>query len=137
MKILKTITGLFPFALKQKIYTYLTQSRSYDLTFTKPGLKKEHPAIGSPFKSIVDSNNMLEILGQKYQPTKRMHNYLPNYWKHFRDVHTKVTRVLEIGVQTDRSIKMWEEFFPNAQVYGIEILPECKHYEGGRRKIFI
>jgi len=115
---------------------YLIQLRSYHLTFTNSSFKKEIAEV-SPYKGIVNIDNFLENLGNKYQPTKRLHNYLPNYWKHFRDIHIKVSRVLEIGVQSDRSIKMWEEFFPSAQIYGIDISPDCKEFEGGRRKIFI
>lgn len=44
---------------------------------------------------------------------------------------------MEIGVQTDHSIRMWEEFFPNATIYGLDIDPKCKQFEGGRRRILI
>ncbi len=76
-------------------------------------------------------------LGEKYKPTKRLHNYLTYYWLHLRDVRERVRTVLEIGVESDRSIRMWEEFFPNAAVYGVDINPKCKDYETGRVKIFI
>ena len=78
-----------------------------------------------------------EKLGEKYLPSKRGQNYLVYYWMHFRDIRLDVKSVLEIGVQTDRSIRMWEEFFPNAMIYGIDIDPKCKEFEGGRRKILI
>ena len=32
---------------------------------------------------------------------------------------------------------MWEEYFPNATIYGIDINPLCKQFESGRVKIFI
>jgi hypothetical protein len=56
---------------------------------------------------------------------------------HFRDVRFDVKKVIEIGVETDRSIRMWEEFFPNATIYGLDIDANCKQVEGGRRKVFI
>ncbi|NNE37607.1 MAG: hypothetical protein HKN08_04815 [Gammaproteobacteria bacterium] len=91
----------------------------------------------SRYSFFVDRDNLLEKLAEKYMPSKRTHNYLIYYWMHFRDIRLEVKSVLEIGVQTDRSIRMWEEFFPNAIIYGIDIDPECKQFEGGRRKIMI
>jgi hypothetical protein len=91
----------------------------------------------SPYAFPVDASNPLSQLGEKYQPTKRLHNYLPHYWCHLRDIRMQARKVLEIGVQTDRSIRMWEEFFPNATIYGADIDPACRAFEGGRRKMFI
>jgi hypothetical protein len=56
---------------------------------------------------------------------------------HFRDIRNSVKVFCEIGVQSDRSIKMWEEFFSNAEIHGIDLDPKCKQFEGGRRKIHI
>ena len=92
----------------------------------------------SPYPFMVDSqHDVLSQLGAKYLPSKRNHNYLPYYWLHFRDVRHSVRHMLEIGVQTDHSIRMWEEFFPAATIYGIDIEPNCKQFEGGRRRVFI
>jgi hypothetical protein len=95
------------------------------------------PPDPSPFPFIVDRDNPLEALGAKYYPSKRWHNYLVYYWLHFRDIRLKVTRVLEVGVLTGESIQMWEEFFPNAIIYGLDIDPTCRKYEGGRRRILV
>jgi hypothetical protein len=91
----------------------------------------------SPFPFVISSQNALDELGEKYRPTKRRHNYLPYYWMHFRDIRFAVKNVLEIGIQTDRSIRMWEEFFPHATIHGIDIDPQCEQFEGGRRKMFV
>jgi hypothetical protein len=91
----------------------------------------------SPYAFAISRDNPLEQLGEKYLPTKRTHNYLPYYWLHLRDIRFDVRSVLEIGVQTDRSIRMWEEFFPNALIHGMDIDPACKQFEGGRRRILI
>jgi hypothetical protein len=91
----------------------------------------------SPFPFLVSRDNPLEELGAKYMPSKRNHNYLTYYWMHFRDIRFDVRSVLEIGVETDRSIRMWEEFFPNATIYGVDIDPNCRQFEGDRRRILI
>ncbi len=103
--------------------------------FRFPESTDETPA--SPYPFFVDPNNPLEELGRKYKPSKRSHNYLPYYWMHFRDIRLQVKKVCEIGLQNDFSIRMWEEFFPNAEIYGIDIDPKCKQFEGGRRRVFI
>ncbi len=95
----------------------------------------ESPGKSSPFRSVVDPDNFLEALGRKYQPSKRHHNYLQHYWAHLRDIRHQVRSMVEIGVQTDRSVRMWEEFFPHATIYGIDIDPQCKQFEGGRIQI--
>ncbi len=94
-------------------------------------------ATASTYKFPVSADNPLEELRIKYRPTKAEHNYLPYYWMHFRDIRFEVRKVLEIGVQTDRSIRMWEEFFPNATIYGLDIDPACERLAGGRCEIFI
>lgn len=98
---------------------------------------QDKTSVPSPYPFQVNHDNLLAELGAKYQPSKRHHNYLVYYWKHFRDIRLQVTRVLEIGVQTERCLKMWEEFFPNATILGADIDPACKAFEGGRRKVMI
>ena len=78
--------------------------------------------------------NPLEKLGDKWRPTKRIAGYLPYY---FRDLRETVRNVLEIGVQEGRSMRMWEEFFPNATIWGLDIDPACQKAAGGRRRLII
>jgi hypothetical protein len=91
----------------------------------------------SPYSFPVELENPLEALGRRYRPSKRLHHYLPFYWMHFRDIRDRVRNVCEIGVQTDRSIRMWEEFFPHATIWGLDIDPKVKALEGGRCRIRI
>jgi len=96
------------------------------------------PRKPSPFPFMVSrEDDVLSQLGAKYLPSKLNHNYLPYYWLHLRDIRYPAERILEIGLQTDHSIRMWEEFFPRATLYGMDIDPACKQFEGGRRRVFI
>lgn len=52
------------------------------------------------------------------------HNYTPAYYDMFKDRVDDVKMVLEIGVNAGGSLRMWEEFFPNARIYGLDIRPE-------------
>lgn len=64
------------------------------------------------------------------------HNYTPYYWELFKDKRDSVKKVLELGIGADwilthkenpivsprgSSLRMWRDFFPNAQVYGVDI----------------
>ncbi|OGM70615.1 hypothetical protein A2975_00170 [Candidatus Woesebacteria bacterium RIFCSPLOWO2_01_FULL_44_14] len=64
------------------------------------------------------------------------HHYTPFYYKLLRNRRKTVKKVLEIGIgsrvtmpgvpdhyQTGASLLMWRDFFPNAQIYGVDIDP--------------
>lgn len=84
-----------------------------------------------------EPNKPLEDVSDKHQPTKRHHDYLRWYDLHFAPLRQSAKNVLEIGLQTENSIKMWEEYFPNATVHGIDISEHCKKFEDGRRRVHI
>lgn len=63
--------------------------------------------------------------------------YTRAYAQYFDSLRDKKITILEIGVDKGASLKMWEEFFPEARIYGIDINLDCKQYETGRVKIFI
>jgi len=48
------------------------------------------------------------------------HNYIETYENLFSNIRTSKMNVLEIGVLFGGSLKMWEEYFCNSTVYGIE-----------------
>ena len=51
------------------------------------------------------------------------HEYTPVYWDLFGRRREKVKSVLEIGINRGCSLDMWEEFFPNADIIGLDIDP--------------
>lgn len=91
----------------------------------------------SGFTSTTEPDNLLEQLGKKYQPTKRMHNYLQHYSLHFQGIRHSVRNVLEIGVDSGQSLHMWAEYFPNARIHGIDIREECRVHESERCRVHI
>lgn len=94
-------------------------------------------------KAPAKGENFLEELAIKYRPSKRGHDYIRHFWRHFGERRLEVKKFVEIGLadqpQEKRpdSLMMWEEFFPNAEIWGVDINPECRRFEGGRRKILI
>lgn len=63
-------------------------------------------------------------LAKKYKTDKcpyigRSHSYTPVYYEMFKDKPIK--KVLEVGIGEGGSLRMWRDFFPNAQIYGADI----------------
>ena len=59
------------------------------------------------------------------------HSYLPLYQQLLESKKETAQNVLEIGISLGGSIKLWNQFFPNATVYGVEILSKlevCQKY---------
>ena len=64
-------------------------------------------------------------------------NYGPIYDKHFTPFREQHINILEIGVLKGGSMRMWEKYFPKANIFGIDINEECLQYQSDRTKIFI
>ncbi len=73
-------------------------------------------------------------------------NRLIHKWLHYFDVYERYLKrfrgrnikILEIGVSQGGSLQMWRDYFgPQAQIFGIDINPECKTLEEENIKIFI
>lgn len=74
------------------------------------------------------------LLADKYGTDKCLklnHSYTPYYYQLFNPIRNEVRRVMELGigrtkpsrgVKSGASLKMWRDFFPNAQIYGIDIV---------------
>ena len=105
----------------------------------------------------MESNNQITELcklGYKYGTDKCpqiKHSYTPFYYKLLKDKRQSVRKVLEIGIGKTRrnlhrpekiyengvkrflhrgaSLRMWRDFFPNAQIYGADITPETMFAE--------
>lgn len=82
-------------------------------------------------------NDLLYQLSLKYSPTKRRHDYLKRYNFHFYPIREKVKKVLEIGVDRGESLAMWKEYFPNAEIHGLDINEECQKFNDDRVKVHI
>jgi SAM-dependent methyltransferase len=48
------------------------------------------------------------------------HEYTPIYWDMFGARADTVRAVLELGINAGSSLRMWEEFFPNAEIIGVD-----------------
>jgi trans-aconitate methyltransferase len=86
----------------------------------------------------------LQLLGLTYGTDKsdgshsfNGKSYLDVYDNHlaYRKLITKT--VLEIGVLRGESIRMWRDYFPNAQIWGLDIDPSACRDNGDRTQVVI
>lgn len=89
------------------------------------------------------NNTLLCELAYKYGTDKCSrigHHYTPVYYDLLKDKRNEFKKVFEIGIgdgermshekipphyQKGASLKMWRDFFPNAHIYGVDIIPNC------------
>ena len=65
-------------------------------------------------------------------------HYFEIYDRHFQKYRNKEVIILEIGVSQGGSLQMWKNYFGDkAQIFGIDINPNCKSLEEENIKIFI
>jgi hypothetical protein len=85
------------------------------------------------------ADNELDRLATKFGTDKRseVHNYSERYYQYFASIKEMPIRLLEIGVYNGGSHKMWQSFFPNGMIYGLDVDEACKQYNDERIKIFI
>jgi autotransporter strand-loop-strand O-heptosyltransferase len=79
----------------------------------------------SSFKSISDHNDCDKTTYHRYD------RHYPMFMEKFRD---KQINLFEIGIDEGRSLKTWEQYFPFANIWGMDI---SKQYSNSRCKIFI
>ncbi|MBA3830074.1 MAG: hypothetical protein H0X33_14125 [Taibaiella sp.] len=63
----------------------------------------------------------LTDLAKKYGTDKLEHGYMPFYEQH---LPKNPLRILEIGVKEGKSMRMWREYFPDAQLHGLDLFIE-------------
>lgn len=91
--------------------------------------------------------NTLQEIGFKYRTDKSGSNYgthifngrslLNTYEKYFNPIRYEQLNILELGILDGGSLKTWEEFFPNANIVGLDISPDKTQFETQRTKIYI
>lgn len=63
----------------------------------------------------------LSELAAKYGTDKLDHGYIPFYETH---LPKNPKKILEIGVKEGKSIRMWREYFPDAEIHGLDLFAE-------------
>lgn len=55
--------------------------------------------------------------------SSRVHDFAKHYQVYFELLRELPLKVLEIGVQSGASLRMWKQYFPNAQIIGLDYYP--------------
>lgn len=75
-------------------------------------------------------------LGYDTDKSSKFHNYTEKYARYFEGMRDKKFKLLEIGIQNGYSLKTWRDYFPNAEIYGIDIV-DCSHMDEPRVKTIV
>ena len=81
----------------------------------------------------------LDELAVRFGTDKRkgIHNYTKWYEAMWGGQRLEPVKLLEIGVQGGGSLRMWEAFFPNGRIVGMDIDPRCSALASRRVDIVI
>ena len=71
----------------------------------------------------------IEKLGNEHGTDKTVHRYLGHYEAKFEGRRNNTVSLLEIGVMKGSSLRMWRDYFPNGQIYGIDAVEESIYTE--------
>jgi hypothetical protein len=71
-----------------------------------------------------------EIADNSRTDKNTTHSYLPLYQKLLVSKKETAKNVLEVGIYHGGSIKLWNDYFTNANVYGLDIIPIEEVWEG-------
>lgn len=90
----------------------------------------------------MDSRVDLDIVGvlentDKSSSVRIAWDYLRHYEALFAEFRHEPIHIVEIGVASGSSLRMWKWFFSKAQLTGVDINPKCRDYEQERVKIEI
>lgn len=63
--------------------------------------------------------------------------YTLHYERLFEHRRDEPLRILEIGVWRGASLRMWEEYFPNAEIHGLDRAEACLEFASERSTVWI
>lgn len=86
----------------------------------------------------------LQEIGYKYGTDKSSGNASFNgrtsldfYEKYFEPFRDSSINFLELGILDGKSLRTWEEYFPNAKISALDVDPSRQQHESDRTKVYI
>lgn len=81
--------------------------------------------------------NLQELANKHETDKEKLHGYMQCYEDMLNPIRESAESILEIGIATGASLRMWKEYFPNATIHGIDIINGCSILKEDRVKIHI
>jgi len=90
------------------------------------------------YMSVEDGDSELVKMFKEQNGDKWFcHSYIPIYEYLFEEIRYEKLNIVEIGIWRGDSLRVWEQYFPNANVLGIDINPDCANLKFKRSEIDI
>jgi hypothetical protein len=89
---------------------------------------------------VPESNPLLDYFNAHREGNgiHKWRHYFEVYHRHFRKFIGRPLNIIEIGIFSGGSLRMWQDYFgPQCHIYGVDIEPECKAYENDRITVLI
>ena len=78
--------------------------------------------------------NLDQIVNNSRTDKNTVHSYLPLYQELLSSKKDSAKNVLEVGILDGGSIKLWNDFFVNATIYGLDIMHIDNIWDGIKNK---
>ena len=72
----------------------------------------------------------------RYDTDKVPNGYLRTYDRIFEPLIDRPVRVLELGVRSGGSLRLWRDYFPNGTIAGLDVEPLASEPNGDRIRIY-
>ena len=69
--------------------------------------------------------NLKKIFDKHGTDKSIYHEYYEPYEENFEHLRDKEINLLEIGIRDGNSLRAWKEYFPNSNIYGMDIDASC------------
>ena len=89
------------------------------------------------FKYDTCDGQILRYCSNSYTDKDTWHSYFPVYQTLFEPIRYTATRILEIGVREGGSISLWNTYFTNAEIHGVDITLNELVFEFDKERVFL
>ena len=116
---------------QQRINTHITQH------YISPVLMQEFDNLITETEMIPEETTLVQLFEQRgfsYYPTDKNieHSYLPIYDVLFKPYRYKPINILEVGIFKGGSVRLFEDYFMNAKIFGYDIVDQINVPLGNR-----